>query len=40
MEPARQGMAGLISTALALSFGISIAVAAMLLAASVWLEGF
>lgn len=38
LEPARQGLTGLISTALVLSIGISIATAAMLLAAAMWLE--
>lgn len=38
IEPARQGLAGLISTAVVLSLGISIAAAAMLLAAAMWLE--
>lgn len=37
-EPAHQGLAGLISTAVVLSIGISIATAAMLLAAAMWLE--
>jgi hypothetical protein len=38
IEPAHQGLAGLISTAVVLSIGISIATAAMLLAAAMWLE--
>jgi hypothetical protein len=38
IEPARQGLASLISTAVVLSVGISIATAAMLLAAAMWLE--
>jgi len=40
MESTRQGLTGLISTTLALSFGISMAAAAMLLAAGMWLERF
>jgi len=34
----RQGLAGLISATLAMAFGISMAAAAMLLAAGMWLE--
>ena len=40
IESPRQGLAGLVSTALALSLVISIAVAAMLVAAGIWLERF
>ncbi len=38
IETQRYGLAGLISTTLALSFGISMAAAAMLVAAAMWLE--
>jgi hypothetical protein len=40
MDSARQGLAGLISATLVMSFGISMAAAAMLLAAGMWLERF
>lgn len=40
IETQRQGLTGLISTTLALSFGISIAAAAMLLAAGMLLGGY
>ena len=39
IETQRQGLAGLISTTFALSFGIAMAAAAMLLAAGMILEG-
>jgi hypothetical protein len=38
LESTRHGLATLISTTLALSFGISIAAAAIVLAAGMWLE--
>lgn len=38
LEPAAPGIAHLISTAVALSLGISMAAAAMLIAAGIWLE--
>jgi hypothetical protein len=40
MDSARQGLASLISVTLVMSVGISIGVAAMLLAAGMWLERF
>jgi hypothetical protein len=40
MDSARQGLTSLISVTLVMSVGISIGVAAMLLAAGMWLERF
>jgi hypothetical protein len=40
MDSTRQGLAGLISATLMMSLGISMAAAAMLLAAGMWLERF
>ena len=38
IETTRQGLTGLISATLAMAFGISMAAAAMLVAAGMWLE--
>jgi ABC-type phosphate transport system permease subunit len=40
MDAARDGLTSLISGTLVMSFGISMAAAAMLLAAGMWLERF
>lgn len=40
IEHTRYGLAGLVSTAVALAFAISMAAGAMLVAAGMWLERF